>query len=304
VAVGAVPTSSDDPSLQGWYHTIDLGKGVHSTGWYDLRRVVDNWGIPASLQGMTALDAGTADGFFAFEMERRGADRVIAVDVPTDRDQDWLPSLRDERPAHNPNTDRFLLAHGMLGSSVEHRPVSVYSLAPEDPGTFDVVFCGSLLLHLRDPLTALIKIRSVTRRMAIIETAVDPELDDLHPGRPWMRFGNREYEERLGDHCTYWTFSTIALQDMLEYAGFASFDVLPAFELPPRGLRVRSIRAYVDPALGGELPRPRMREAPEADSAAELQRLNDELARIQASRSWRATAPLRGFARRLRSLRR
>jgi len=302
LATADLPATQDDPRLQGWYQTIDLGNGLHSKGWYDLRSVVDKWGIPASLAGMEALDVGTANGFFAFEMERRGARRVVAVDVPSARDQDWLPELRDEQPRANPNTDRFRLAHAMRQSSVEHVALNVYDVSPERVGTFDIVFCGSLLLHLRNPLAALIAIRSVTRRLAIIETAVDPELDELHPGRPWMRFGNREYEERLGDHCTYWTMSTTALEDMLEYAGFKSFVRRPPFRLPPRGLLVTCVHALTEPGRGGPR-RPRRREGPERSVEAELKQLRAELAAVTGSRSWRLTAPLRELSRRFRGRR-
>ena len=41
-------------------------------GMFDLRPVVDRYGLPARMDGMRALDVGTWDGFWAFEMERRG----------------------------------------------------------------------------------------------------------------------------------------------------------------------------------------------------------------------------------------
>ena len=55
-----------------WYHTLDLGSGVVTEGMFDLRPVVDRYGLPARMDGMRALDVGTWDGFWAFEMERRG----------------------------------------------------------------------------------------------------------------------------------------------------------------------------------------------------------------------------------------
>ena len=56
--------------------------------------MVERFGLPASLAGKTALDVGTADGFWAFEMERRGAARVVAIDLPRLGDCDLLPSIR------------------------------------------------------------------------------------------------------------------------------------------------------------------------------------------------------------------
>src|SRR5436853_5052530 len=89
-----LPTKPDDARLQGWYHTIELGNGLVSKGAYDLRSVVDCYGIPKSLRGKEVLDVATGDGFFAFEMERREADRVVAIDVARVGDCDWTPRMR------------------------------------------------------------------------------------------------------------------------------------------------------------------------------------------------------------------
>src|SRR5262249_20625446 len=56
-----------------WYHTLELAPGVLTPGWVDVRPVVPRVPIPASLAGLRVLDVGTWDGFWAFEMERRGA---------------------------------------------------------------------------------------------------------------------------------------------------------------------------------------------------------------------------------------
>src|SRR5437016_1983956 len=45
------------------------------------------------MDGMRALDVGTWDGFWAFEMERRGAD-VLALDLDDPQDLDWPPRRR------------------------------------------------------------------------------------------------------------------------------------------------------------------------------------------------------------------
>ena len=37
--------------------------------------------LPDDLTGATVLDVGTTNGGFAFEAERRGAVRVVAVDI-------------------------------------------------------------------------------------------------------------------------------------------------------------------------------------------------------------------------------
>lgn len=227
-----LPTRPDDPRLQGWYHTIELGNGLVSKGAYDHRPIVDCYGIPKRLVGKTALDVGTFDGFWAFELERRGAEHVVAIDIARIGDFDWVPSAR---AVLGPNADRqsnFPLAHRMRGSRVERRICSVYDLSPSTVGMFDVVFCGDVLLHLFNPIQALINIRSVTRELAIIQTTLHEGIESFHPGEPWIHFGAREFEKSLGEQCTYWLFSTKALAEMMEYAGFAATEPQPRFKIP------------------------------------------------------------------------
>lgn len=228
----SLPRDPEDPRLQDWYHTIELGDGLVSRALFDHRPVVDRYGLPTSLVGKTALDVGTFDGFWAFEMERRGAEDVVAIDVPTVGDFDWLPQRKASLGAVAARKSRFALAHAMRRSRVRRTLCSVYDLSPETIGTFDVVFCGDVLLHLFNPFQALLNIRAVTRELAVIQTSVDDGIEKLHPDQPWLRFGHRSYERVLGDHCTYWIFSTCALREMMEYAGFRTTEPQGLFTIP------------------------------------------------------------------------
>ena len=131
-------------------------------GWFDLRDQVRHYRLPDDLSGRRCLDIGTWDGFWAFELERRGAAEVIAIDLDDERDLDWPPR---RRPAAfgTGRGDGFREARERLGSSVERVELSVYDLSPERLGSFDVVFCGSVLIHLRDQFLALERIASVCR---------------------------------------------------------------------------------------------------------------------------------------------
>ena len=240
-----LPAKPDDPRLDSWYHTIELGDGLVSKGKFDHRSVVDNYGIPVSLRGKTVLDVATGDGFWAFELERRGADRVVAIDVPRMGDCDWLPRMRSrigDAVEWDPWPTHFRLAHKMRRSKVEYRFCSVYDLSPYTVGMFDVVFCGSLLVHLQNPLQALLAIRSVTREMAIIETVSDPRFED-HPDLPLLSFGFPGTEEQAGENNSYWLTSTAALAKMLEYSDFAAVRPGAPFDLPPSGPRVSTVVA-------------------------------------------------------------
>ena len=140
-----------------WYHTMELAPGVVTDGFYDLRPYVNRFGIPERLDGIRALDVGTFDGFWAFELERRGA-TVVGIDIDHEQDLDWPPRRRPSTFSPEPRGHRFTIARELLGSKVERVGVSIYHARREDLGTFDFVFCGSVILHLRDQLLALERI--------------------------------------------------------------------------------------------------------------------------------------------------
>src|SRR5438046_2405575 len=64
----------------GTYHRLDWGNGLVIKGIFDLTKYLDHYHLPADLTGKTALDVGTASGFFANECTRRGA-QVTAIDL-------------------------------------------------------------------------------------------------------------------------------------------------------------------------------------------------------------------------------
>ena len=104
-------------------------------------------GLPPDLSGIRALDIGCSDGYFSFELERRGAD-VTAID--------FVP----------PTYSGFSVAAEILGSGVRYKMDNVYNLNPETYGGFDLVFFLGVLYHLRKPLAALDSIRSIMRPSA------------------------------------------------------------------------------------------------------------------------------------------
>jgi tRNA (mo5U34)-methyltransferase len=169
-----------------WYHTIELPGDVRTPGNFDTARELAHLPFPESLEGMRCLDVATADGFWAFEMERRGASEVLAVDVRPER-MDW-PGNADARPVPafpQPEGETgFEIAHEALKSQVKWRELSAYDLTPEDIGEFDFVFIGSVLMHLRDPVAALAAIGSVLRGKLLSVDAISPRLTLQHPRRP------------------------------------------------------------------------------------------------------------------------
>jgi tRNA (mo5U34)-methyltransferase len=248
-AAGPAPRSSemppqvkDDPDLAAawqrvaetnWYHTIDLGHGIVSSGMVDLRPIAGLVGLPDDLTGKRVLDVGTCDGFWAFEMERRGASEVVALDIDSYDDYD-VPrirrlALREHGDAElgkiglQPVGEPFRLAREIIGSRVKREVVNVYDLSPEKVGTFDLVFCGYLLVHLRDAATALENIFSVTKDLAIVVEPIAPDLEGFM--RPLSSF------VRTFSLGIWWEHNSITWKRMMAMAGFDPIEEVSRSEL-------------------------------------------------------------------------
>ena len=241
MALGAQPDISGDAGLAearaavernpAWYHTLELAPGVVTPGYFDLRAVRDKLPWP-DVRGKRCLDVGSFDGFYSFELERRGAAEVVAVDVEGPEQFDWPPRLRDwgQRAASDAvggeHAAGFDIAKRVLGSSVERVRMTIYDVSPERLGEFDVVTCGSLLLHLRDPHGALQALRSVCRGQFLSADEVDARLSVLHPRRPMARLDG---ETKL---MQWWIPNAAGHRRMVTVAGFAIESVSKLYAIP------------------------------------------------------------------------
>jgi tRNA (mo5U34)-methyltransferase len=209
-----------------WYHTIDLGQGVVTSGVDDTPARLKRLQLPQSLAGRTVLDVGAWDGFFSLEAERRGAARVVATDHYAWHGVGW---------GTGKGKAGFELAREARGSRIDDLAVDVMDLSPERVGTFDVVFFLGVLYHLPHPLLALERVASVTRGLLILETVVDM----VGFGRPAVAF----YPGReLGDDPTNWWGPNIpAVHAMLKTVGFSEVrTVTPVPSAPYRAARALS----------------------------------------------------------------
>jgi len=209
-----------------WYHTLELAPGHVTEGMFDLRPIVDRYGLPERMDGMRALDVGTWDGFWAFEMERRGAE-VVALDVDDERELDFPPRRRPTEYRDAPRGEGFRIAREVFGSSVERVDRSVYQATPEELGTFDLVFCGSVLIHLRDQLLALERIANLCSGTLVSADEYDPLLGLL----PFPASRYRADREKA---VVFWQPSVKAWKRMLWTAGFDSVREHGRFKLRAR----------------------------------------------------------------------
>ena len=224
----AAPDLAERMNALTWYHTIELAPGVVTPGMFDHRPFVDRYGLPADMTGMRALDIGTFDGVWAFEMERRGA-QVTAIDVDDVQDYDWPPRMRAD--ASGTRGESFALVREARGSSAERITTSVYDATPEKlGGTFDLVFCGSVLIHVRDPMLALERMAALCRGQLILTEEYSRRLEylpfvkavEFRGHSPWM---------------TWWRPTTRTWRTMVHTAGFEDISVHGRFNLRFRGQR-------------------------------------------------------------------
>lgn len=207
-------------ALGPWFHNIDLD-GVktapnHPLGDYPAVK----WARFASairdgIPGRSVLDIGCSSGFYAIEMKRRGAARVVAIDF----DEDCLAQAR--------------FAAEMCGVDIELRCLSVYDIARLGE-RFDIVLFMGVLYHLRHPLLALDLISEhVVGDLLVFQAMLRGSSDaeqlredydfwekapfDL-PGYPRLHFVEHRY---AGDPTNWWVPNRACAEAMLRSAGFA-----------------------------------------------------------------------------------
>lgn len=204
-------------SVKLWYHTMELAPGEVTPGWFDLRPILGRLPWP-DVRGKRCLDVGTYDGHLAFELERRGASEVIALDIPDHESWDWPVRARRNGATLGQVVGEkgggFRVAAERLGSAAQRVELSVYDLTPERTGRFDVVVCGDLLLHLRDPVRAVEAVAGVCDGHFLSHEEILPRPLVLGRGRAIAEL------DGVSDLCQWWTPSRAGHRRIVEAGGF------------------------------------------------------------------------------------
>jgi tRNA (mo5U34)-methyltransferase len=206
--------------LGDWFQNIDL-LGVptapaHFLGDYPAAK----WKrfahvLPQDMHGMSVLDIGCNAGFHSFEVRRRGAGRVVAIDFDD----------------YHLNQARF--AAEVLGhDGIEFRRMSVYEVGALGE-RFDLVLFMGLVYHLRHPLLALDLIHEhVARDLLLYQSlqrggaAMEPLERDYgfwetevfeRPAWPRLHFVEHAYSH---DETNWWVPNAACSAAMLRSAGF------------------------------------------------------------------------------------
>ena len=229
-------------SVPSWFHSMDLGHGVITPGvgsQAEQEGKLESLQLPP-LKGKSVLDINAMDGFFSFAAERRGAERVVALDHYM-----WAMDLRAHRkywmecvergkvpqpyhtmpyykPKELPGKTAFDTAHKALGSKVEVIVADFVEMDLKEVATFDIVLFLGSLYHMEDPLRALKRVARVTRELAIIESeAVEFVGYESHAMCEFF-----ETNELNGDVSNWWAPNEKALCGLCRAAGFKRVNVV------------------------------------------------------------------------------
>jgi tRNA (mo5U34)-methyltransferase len=206
-------------ALGPWFHNLDL-KGVqtapaHFLGDYPTvkwRRFADV--IPLDLHGKSVLDIGCNAGFYAMEMKRRGAERVLGLDT----EPEYLTQAR--------------FAANVNGLDVEFRNLSVYDVGLLKE-RFDFVLFMGVLYHLRHPLLALDLIHEHVAKDLMLFQSMQRGSNRIRefesdydfwtvspfdrPEYPRLHFVEHRYAD---DPTNWWIPNRACVEAMLRSAGF------------------------------------------------------------------------------------
>jgi tRNA (mo5U34)-methyltransferase len=219
-----------------WYHSYYFDNGFVQRGDYDIGHDIADYTFPQSMEGMSVLDIGTGSGWFATFFEQLGAD-VTATDVRGRFEwdifgRDQYPDVTTEKQSPDrilPNgqsiyysgvSKGFWIMKDMLGLKAEYVNARVSDICPELFGgkKFDLVFMGSVLMHLRDPIGALMAAHSVCKHLLVATSYMLP--DAFSPNTPVMQM-----RELAGDGISWWIPNRPCIVQWIKAAGFKNFDI-------------------------------------------------------------------------------
>lgn len=214
-----------------WFHQIDLGAGVQTRSiapavgpqtedhplprWQKIETV-----LPADMQGMSVLDVGCSDGFFSFQMARRGAG-VVGLDVHSAaitrmrwaRKQLGLSVSAYRRDIYD--VDRGITYSDRLRYRLHQLRWTLQGTRAEErryiARRFDLVFMFALLYHLGAPLQALEQAARFADVLFLETIAVDDEVNSHLLYQPPIAQGSNKPK---------WFPTTRCVKDMLQWVGY------------------------------------------------------------------------------------
>ena len=205
-----------------WFHTFSL---AHSGELYTPGVARDHRyripALPEDFSGMSVLDVGAFDGFYAFLAEARGARRVVAVD-----NEQYRVWVKSRWGVELEGGEGFTAIRELLGSKVEYRRLDAFDLDRLEEA-FDLIICFGILHRVDNPLRLLNVLR---RRLSaggrvLFETYGAAERT-LGSSAAVQVYEAGEVYAR--DDLVYWGFSAAGLRRLARAAGYEEFALFDA----------------------------------------------------------------------------
>lgn len=205
--------------LGPWFHNLKIRGEETAPGhflgdypdfkWQGFKHV-----LPDDLEGQSVLDVGCNAGFYALEMKRRNAGRVVGIDT----DPRYLRQAR--------------FAADQCGLDIEFQQMSVYEVEKLH-ARFDLVIFMGVLYHLRHPLLALDLLHEQVVKDYMLFQCLQrgdervPILEENYDFSEWAVFDRPDYpklffiEDRYASDPTNWFIpNKPAMEGMLRSSGF------------------------------------------------------------------------------------
>jgi tRNA (mo5U34)-methyltransferase len=216
--------------VPSWFHTFALNRaqGIYTPGAaLDHRYRLPS--IPADCSGLSVLDVGTFDGFYAFVAEHRGAERVLAID-----NEQYVAWVKARWGHELEGGEGFEAIAELLDSKVEYRRLDAFDVDRLEE-RFDLICCFGILHRVGNPHGLL---RRLSDRLnpggrVLLETLGVPDDDGSELGAVRVPDPGEIYP---GDEYVFWEFTSGSIARLGRYAGLGQFDVhdMPVIDGHPR----------------------------------------------------------------------
>ncbi len=145
-----------------------------------MRRMYNDWinsicNLAGPLSDLTVVDTAASQGYFLYELLKRGAKRAVAYDL-------------DYPPIHK----SYELLNEITGYAVEFisEPYDMMTHKIPNAVEADIVISSAIMLHLSDPTYYLAFLGSITKKLLFLFTAIDdnPDYRITYHGEPRTHF--------------------------------------------------------------------------------------------------------------------
>ncbi len=224
-----------------WYHTVSFND-FKSKGTFDYTKLVYELNFP-NMDGKKILDVGCSDGFFSmFFLKDLNANFVEGVDfnkydgsVAFEVLKSYQNQYTQKYSDHNDysrlkdsynslglkDSNKYLLLKKIFNLNMNFSNGSIYDLSKFPQ--YDITFCGSLLEHLRDPITAIEQLFLKTNEICIIDVSNTFKNNLLMLNKPYIKY--------TGSGGNFYHYSNKAIKSMMLNIGFKKVEIQKEYKI-------------------------------------------------------------------------